>query len=196
MAYIEDGSSKLTLFEYLAAGFSLILSFALLRALSGVPHAVHSGRRYWVHVFWLLNALVNCLFTFWAFWSYREVEWTLIRFSATLAIPALLYVYNSLLVPPDPASVDSWRDHFFSVRIPLFSTGMILSADIGVTNFFVLGFPLLASWPVFAMVAIYAIGLASARSSVHAILPLGYACMVALSFLVLDPPGSLTRVFP
>ena len=92
------GRSELTLFEYLAAGYVLMLSFAVLRALSGVPHAARSPSRYWVHLSWLSTALASCLVGFWAFWFYREVEWTFFQFIGALAPPALLYTYVSLLV--------------------------------------------------------------------------------------------------
>ncbi len=109
----------MTLFEYVAAGYVLILSFAVLRAVSGVPYAVRPGRRYWVHVLYLSLALATCLVGFWAFWFYREVEWTFFRFIGALAVPVLLYGYVSLLVPADPSIDSSWRDHFFGVRHPL-----------------------------------------------------------------------------
>ena len=49
----------MSLFEYLAAGYILMLSFAVVRAVSGVPHATRYPRRYWVHVSWLATALAN-----------------------------------------------------------------------------------------------------------------------------------------
>ena len=186
----------MTLFEYLATGVSLILSFAVLRALSGVPHAVRAGRRYWVHATWLATTLASCLFHFWGFWSYSEAEWTLIRFSAVLSVPSLLYVYISLLVPPDPAAVTSWRDYFFEVRDPLFAVGLILHVDSIVTNHLLLGSSWRTSLPLFVVVAIYAIGIASAKPNVHAVLAIGFLCMIAIAFLVLNEPSPFTRVAP
>ena len=43
----------MTLYEYLAAGYVLLLSFGFLRAVSGIPYAVASPNRYGVHIFWL-----------------------------------------------------------------------------------------------------------------------------------------------
>ena len=84
----QDG---VTLFEYLAAGYILMLSFAILRGVSGLPHATRYPGRYWVHVSWLSTALASCFVAFWAFWPYRQVEWTLFRVITALAIPTLLY---------------------------------------------------------------------------------------------------------
>ncbi len=57
----------MTLFEYLAAGYVLILSFAVLRGVAGVPYALRPSSRYWVHAVYLSSLLANCLVSFWAF---------------------------------------------------------------------------------------------------------------------------------
>ncbi len=97
----------MTLFEYLAIAYSLVLSFAVLRTASGLPHALASGRRHWVRAAWTFIILAVCLFVFWAFWSYREVEWTLWRFALVLGNPILVFVSASIIVPPEPAAVHS-----------------------------------------------------------------------------------------
>ena len=175
----------MTLFEYVAAGYVLILSFAVLRAVSGVPYAVRPGRRYWVHVLYLSLALATCLVGFWAFWFYREVEWTFFRFSVALAVPVLLYVYVSLLVPPDPSAVTSWRDHFFGVRIPLFSSGILMFIAVAISTQTILGVPSLhpSQWPTYAAIALYAIGLTSAKPSLHTALAFALPCIFAVVFL-------------
>ena len=187
----------MTLFEYLAAGFVLILSLAVIRAVAGVPYALRPTGRYWVHVVYLSMALASCLVTFWAFWFNREVEWTFFRFTIALAVPVMNYVYISLLVPADPSTVASWRDHFFGVRIPLFTSGILLFGVVVISNHSNLGIPLLHSshWGVYAAIGIYAIALTSARPSLHAALAVAFACLVALIFLVQmarpDPFASL-----
>jgi len=101
-----------TLFEYIAIAFSMVISFTVLRALSGVPHAVQTGKRYWVHLAWLGSTLATVLLRFWAFWGYRGAEWNFIIFALVLVPPGLLYVLVSLLVPEDSSAVDSWKEHF------------------------------------------------------------------------------------
>ena len=187
----------MTLFEYLAAGYVLILSFSILRGGAGIPYALRSTSRYWVHVVYLSIVLANCLVGFWAFWFYRDVEWTFFGFIITLAVPLLTYVHISLLVPPDPSVVSSWRDHFFGVRIPLFTAGAATFVAVAVSNQAILGIPALhfLEWPVYAAVAIYAIGLTSARPNLHAALALASLCNVAVVSVAIlaqrDPLGSL-----
>ena len=184
----------MSLFEYLTAGYVLILSFAVVRALTGFPHALSGASRYWVHVSWLSFALANCLATFWAFWSFRDTEWTLPRFVGVLVVPALLFVYNSILVPSDPASVASWRDHFFEVRVPLFLTGAVTVIVMVVGNYAILGMPLLHPLVIGNMVwlTIYLIGLGSGKPALHSLLALALILVSAAAMVtVLAQPGYL-----
>jgi hypothetical protein len=114
----------MTLFEYLAIAYSLVVSFTVLRALSGLPHATSAERIYWVHLAWVCVILGGAFQYFWGFWAYRDIEWTQPVFLLSLANPALLYVMACILSPEAPAGVDSWRDYFFSVRQRLFLVGL------------------------------------------------------------------------
>ncbi len=183
----------MTTFEYLSVAYTLILSLAVVRVLSGVPHALRPGRRYWVHVSWVFFAVALCLTAFWAFLSYREVEWTLLRFIAVLASPALIYTYSSLVIPSDPSTIASWRDYFFDVRIPLFSTGAIFMVIANLSNYALLGVPLLSvqNWTGWSIAAVQAIGLASAKPQLHVILALGPPLLFPFTVLLLGQPGTL-----
>ena len=183
----------MSLFEYITAGYILLLSFAVLRALSGVPHAVRSRGRYWVYISWLYMALSSCIAAFLTFWAYREVEWTSFGIVAALAVPASLYAFNSVLVPPDPSTVRSWRDYFFDVRAPLFATGMVFMSAVIISNISVRGAPPLHTVLLFnyGWLVMYAIGLASAKPSVHrALIPMAtaVAALSAVIFLFLPDP--------
>jgi hypothetical protein len=185
-----------TLFEYLAAAYVLMLSFGLVRAMSGVPHAVRPATRYWLHTAWLASALFTCLVCFWAFWPYRDVEWTILRFMNTLAVPALLYSFIALLVPADPSIVTSWRDHFFEVRSRLFATGATMMAAVIVSNQFTLGVPPLHPSQLgnYGLLAIYCVGFSSAKPAVHVVLVIAILLLATASLLTLMmEPDSLFR---
>ena len=185
----------MTLFEYLTAAHTLILTLAVIRALSGVADAATPGRRYWVHLSWLGLVVALCLTAFWAFWSYIDVEWTMPRFVGALAAPALIYVYSSILVPPDPSAVESWRDYFFMKRVPLFATLILLGAAIVYSNQVILDVPPMHSSQLgsYTGLAILSIGLASARPLVHAVLALGPPLLFARILLTMAQPGSLVQ---
>jgi len=164
-----------------------MLSFAVLRAMSGVPHAVRSPVRYWVYLSWLSSALLTCLVCFWAFWPYRGVDWTILKFLNALAIPALLFAYNSLLVPPDPSIVESWREYFFNVRAALFATGAILMITVTVSNQSTLGVAPFHPSQLgnYVLIAMYLLGLASNKASVHAGLAVAFPIFMLVYVLSL-----------
>ena len=183
----------MTTFEYLAGAYTLILSFAVVRILAGVPYAVQPGRRYWVHISWLAVSITHCLIGFWVFLSYRDVEFTLPRFIAVLAAPALIYVYSSLVAPSDPSAVGSWRDYFFAVRVPLFATHFLLMAVVLFNNHVFLGVPAygITSSPVQALLVISAMGATSASPRLQTLLAFAPPALAVVTVLVLAQPGSL-----
>ena len=186
----------MSVFEYLAAGYVLMLSLAVLRAMSGVPHAVGSPNRYWVHISWLFSSLIWCLMSFWCFWPYREVDWTVLQFMGALAIPALLYSYNSLLVPPDPSAVVSWRDYFFDVRTSLFATGAAFMTAVVVSNQVSLGVPLLHPSQLlnYVQIGLCVVGLVSAKPGLHVALALAFpGLLVIYLFTLMVDPNSVFR---
>jgi hypothetical protein len=184
----------MTTFEYLAGAYTLILSFAVVRILASVPHAVQPGRRYWVHVSWLVLSIAHCLIAFWVFLSYREVEFTLPRFIAILAGPGLIYVYSSLVAPSDPSAVGSWRDYFFSVRVPLFASHFLLMVVVLFSNNVFLGSPIIgvATLPVQVLIVVSVAGLMSANPRLHTLLALGPPTLAVITVSMLAQPGSLT----
>ena len=179
---LGDGAD-MTLFEYLAAGFVLILSFAVMRGMSGVPYALRPVARHWVHFAYVSIALANCLITFWVFWFTRDVEWTFFRFVIALLVPILFYVQVSLLVPQDPSTVSSWEAHFFGVRIPFFATGAATFLMVAISHQTLLGISALhpIEWPVYATTALYALGVTSPAARLHSALALAIFCITALN---------------
>ena len=106
----------MTLFEYLAIAFSLVVSFTALRLLAGLPHAAQASRRYWVHLSFACVQLIVTVVIFWVFWSYRDVTWTFTRFLLALSNPALIYFNACTLIPENSSSVESWHTYYYSVR--------------------------------------------------------------------------------
>ena len=170
-------------FEYLAAGFVLILSFAVMRGMSGVPYALRPVARHWVHFAYVSVALANCLIMFWVFWFTRNVEWTFLLFVIALLNPILFYVQVSLLVPQDPSTVSSWKAHFFSVRIPFFATGAATFLMVVISHQTLLGVSALhpIEWPFYATIALYALGVTSPAMRLHSALALAIFCLTALN---------------
>ena len=106
----------MTLFEYLAIAYSLVLSFAAMRLLEGLSHAALPGRRYWPHLVFAVCTLLSCVTTFWVFWSFRGVSWTYLGFWLALANPGVHYFIACTLVPRNADSIEAWHEYFSSVR--------------------------------------------------------------------------------
>lgn len=183
----------MTLFEYLAIAYSLVLSFAAIRLVGGLPHAIDSGRRYWVHLAYVCGGILAALGLFWAHWSTRDVDWTFPGFLLNLAGPGIVYFLSCTIVPDEPSTVRSWRDYFFSVRLKYFG-GLCVWAVIMVVNTTIfLKAPLVH--PSRAMAAGFLVlgvaGLASDSPRYHALLLiwLGVVALVAVAALL--RPGSL-----
>jgi hypothetical protein len=89
----------MTLFEYLAIAFTLVLSLAATRLLAGLPYAVQSGRRYWVHLVFAVGQLLIIILASWNLWSFREADWTLPKFALTLLISGSIFFVAWTLMP-------------------------------------------------------------------------------------------------
>ena len=132
----------MTLFEYLAIAYSLVLSFAAMRLLEGLPHTARPGRRYWPHLVFVLCSLLACVTTFWVFWSFRDANWTYLRFWLALANPGLNYFIVCTLVPRNADSIESWHRYFASVRRRYFVAFASWALVIAAMNTLLLGMPL------------------------------------------------------
>ncbi|MEM7218668.1 MAG: hypothetical protein AAF515_09905 [Pseudomonadota bacterium] len=107
----------MSLFEYLAIAFSIIISMSVIRVISGLPHVLHRGRRYWVHAAFVGIQLMMTIVVFWNYWNFATyTDWTLPKFILILASPALIYLNACTLVPERAENIESWRDYYFSVH--------------------------------------------------------------------------------
>ena len=76
----------------------------------------------------------------WAIWIYREVDpWTFRGFATVMLTPALLYLAASTLVSDSPATVESWRTHFYARHRIFFSLFLATTLSIPFRQFTVLG---------------------------------------------------------
>jgi hypothetical protein len=177
----------MTLFEYLAIAFSLVFAFAATRILSGLSHAMDPARRYWVHLIAVFGWLSATIAVFWAFWSFRGVDWTLPKFLLALASPGLIFFNACTIIPDDPSTVASWRDYYYSVRRRYFLGMLAWAIVIVVVGTVVLGMPW--SHPARAVQGAFAIGgIAGATSSnerVHYIITLSLVVVIAIGMILI-----------
>lgn len=192
-ALLRQAARSVSLFEYLAIAYSLVLSFAAVRLVSGLSHALDANRRYWIHVGYVCLGLFSALALFWAHWSTRDLNWTFLTFTVNLAGPGMVYFLSCTIVPDRPDSVESWQDYFFSVRRRYFG-GLCVWAGLMVANTtLLLEMPLVHPSRIIqiGLACLGVAGLASGSPRGHAaILGLGLLIVVAVAFIV-GQPGAL-----
>jgi hypothetical protein len=186
----------MTLFEYLAIAFSLILSSSALRLIRGLSWSLERHRRYWVHSCLVLNQLGVTLSIFWVFWSYRDVEWTFPFFVAALAGPGLVYAAACALVPEDPADVGDWRAYYYAARKRFYSCAIAWALVAAFDSSVILGMSWSHPARVFQALALgtSVAGIATPNPRVHAVIALVFLGAVATSAgTVALRAGSLTQ---
>jgi len=185
----------MTLFEYLAVAFGLVFTLAAMRLVGGLPHALRSDRRYWVHLCVTLLMLLGSAAVFWTFWSLKDVAWTFPRFLVALAIPATLFYCCAALVPENPEEVSSWRQHYWDVRVRFWggTLAWITSAALSATVNLGMGLTHPARAFQLFVAATALVGILSDKERVHAGLIVGLAIVgMGLAFSVGAAPAWLS----
>jgi hypothetical protein len=187
---------RVSLFEYLAIAFSLVLSFGVMRLISGLSHALDANRRYWVHLCLVFLHLFVITTTFWIFWSYRDVEWSFPTFLLALSGPVILYFNACALIPEAPASIESWRVYYFSIRQRYFVAICAWALSAGGASTVLLSVP--AGHPIRVIqtlaFAVGVLGAVSAHPRVHAgiaVVLLSVALIAA--FVFISRPDALSQ---
>ena len=124
----------MSLFEYLSVAIAIVVSFAVVRLLDGVSHAVDAERRYWPHLVWVGVKFLQCFHAWWVLWASRGVSWDYGRFLVQLGPPLILYLQATALVTSTPQSVQSWREHYYAVRRRFFGLNLFFGFSIQFAN--------------------------------------------------------------
>jgi hypothetical protein len=127
-------------FEFVSVAVSIVLALSAARLLSSLGHVFAKGRRYWIHALWCLILLAGHLTFWWAIWELHDVEsWSFRAFAAAMLTPAILYLAASALVTEDPASVASWRAHYYARRRVFFALFIAMGLSVPLRQFAVVG---------------------------------------------------------
>jgi hypothetical protein len=186
----------MTLFEYLAAAYTLLLSFAVARLVFGLPSATLQDRRYWVHLVFVAAFAFFLAALFWGFWSFRDVAWTFPRFLLALTVPVLSLLMASILIPESPENVESWRDFYYSVRLRYFSAWIVLIFLMAINSTVLVDMPFThpARLAELILAAIGEVGVSSSDPRVHGAMAICVIVLMAFgSSVILFEPGSLAR---
>ena len=90
-------------FAYLSVLVSIIIGLGMAHVLAAAVRLIQHRRRvrfYWPALAWALNLFGLLLLVWWAEYSLNHHDrWTFAQFAVTVAIPVLLYVAASLVLP-------------------------------------------------------------------------------------------------
>lgn len=105
------------IFNYIAVAVSIILGLGLTCLLDGASNLILARRRisvYWIHIVWVIIAILLHIQFWWGFWRFHTFEeWTLISFVAYLSAPICLFVLGDLAFPDFRESPQCMRKHYY-----------------------------------------------------------------------------------
>jgi len=178
----------LTHFEYISVAVALISALSVGRLLGALPSALDQGRRYWVHVAWILALLLVVVLQWWLFWNAKETAWTPIRFLWVLSFPGVHFLQAVILVGDTPSSVTSYRDHFFHQRVRFFSLSLAAGALTAVNHWVAGVEPLFTFVPnhrIAAVLTALSIAALCSKSAIaHAVLVCLFLLLAVSSFFL------------
>lgn len=178
----------MTHFEYISVAAALIFAIVIGRLVAGLPAALESERKYWVHVAWIFAMILVCVFQWWGMWRVREVDWTPIRFLWLLMMPGIMLVRSIVLVGNNPDAVRSFEEHFFDVRVRFFSLGLVSGLHLILTPWISGLVPWLVPAPAhrqaILVCVISILGICVRNEVFHRVLVLGSLASVIMGFVL------------
>ena len=108
-------------FEYLTAFLSLVQAFAVSRILAGFGSFIRERDRiefYWVHVGWMILAILGVCQIWWTMWGFRSSEVTNFPQFLAYVLPSFLFVLVAYLIVPETGSTSHFdmRKYYFDHR--------------------------------------------------------------------------------
>jgi hypothetical protein len=183
------------MFDYFGVLISVILGLALTHLLRGLAKLIqmrHEVRPYWVHIVWTLNVVMFVLEIWWGmFWWRGLQEWTVEWFYFISAYAIVLFMWASMLFPPEFSSGLDFEKHFFSNRYWFFGIqSVVVLMDVPETlakgAAHLRDVPKQYGFIVTALLVISVSGLLSGRRRVHGLLCMAWM-LIILSYLFLTP---------
>jgi hypothetical protein len=189
------------MFDYFGVLISVILGMGLTHLLKGLAKLIHSGREirlYWVHVVWTANVLIFVLAIWWGMYWWRGLQnWTFEWFFFISLYSTALYMWASLLYPPEFGQGLDFEEHFFEKKSWFFGiqTMMILmdipeTVEKSVLNLRPIPEQYFALIPVLLLISI--VGLATNNRRVHAGLSVAWL-ISTLSYIFLAPTAKIVE---
>ena len=170
------------LFSYLIIGFSLFYTAAVMRLIGGLASATRKESRYSVHVLFIIFTILAIAFSFWTYWSFKEVDWTFPKFLTALLDPGIFYFIATVLIPENSDKIKSWRTYYYNNKDKFFSAAILWVVYISFNGTILLGLPLNHPGRIGGLLGLIAaiIGLRSSKHKVHLIVALFFLLQILI----------------
>jgi hypothetical protein len=187
------------MFDYFGVLVSIILGLALTHLLRGLAKLIqmrHEVKPYWPLVLWTVNVTIFVLSIWWGmFWWKGRAEWTVEWFLFIAGYAVVLFMWASMLHPPEFPAGHDCAEYFFRNRVWFFGFGVaVVRFDIGETvskeMYHLRAVPREYVGFVPVWLALNVTGLVTKNRTVHAVL----APLMGLVFIAYLFYSSLSRI--
>ncbi len=117
-------SGNSDVFTYLSVLISIVIGFGMSQILAGVVRVLHhrrSAKIYWPTLLWALNLFLLLTLVWWSDFSLLHHDhWTFAIFLTTLALPTVLYINASLLLPGSERAANASMESVYADNRRLF----------------------------------------------------------------------------
>ena len=118
-------------FEFIFTANTIILALVIARLLEGLRDTFDPHRRYWIHYLWVVNRIMLVLAALlMAFANRDRADHDALDLLIIITPSAVLFFQVNVLLTSHPAQIDSWRDHFWSVKKWFFGANLLYGLGI------------------------------------------------------------------
>ena len=182
----------MTVFEYLAVLFSIIIGLGITHLLGGIGRLIRRPERYkvyWVHLVWTFSTFLYLLLFWWMEFKMSSIEeWTLPIFLFLVLYAVLLYLLCVVLFPSEFPDDGDFRAYFYERHQWICGIGLALGA-VDVVDTVLKGLDTLVGYlfpnPLFWILLIMlGIGFRTGNERFHGVLAVVWTLvlLVAMSF--------------
>jgi hypothetical protein len=181
-------------FDYFGVLISVILGLALTHLLRGLARLIQMRREirpYWVHILWTINVVVFVLAIWWGMFWWRGLQsWTFEWFFFIALYAIALFMWASMLYPPEFSHGLDFEQYFFANRYWFFGIQSVVVL-FDVVETLQKGAQQLRSVPgeyallISAFLIITMVGMITSKRFVHGLLAVAWAATI-LSYLFLS----------
>ena len=133
------------------------------------------------------------VFQWWGIWRVRQLDWTPFLFLWLLLMPGIMLARSIVLVGTNPETIQSFREHFFEIRVRFFSLGLASGLHLVFTPWVGGLVPWLSIAPAHRQAllvsAISILGICVRHEGVHKVLVFASLASVVVGFILVPIVG-------